>query len=127
ARLRARGLTLAVTSNDRAAATLATVARFGLEEHLAFVAGYDSGHGHKPSPGMVRAFCAATGLAAESVCVVGDNLHDLEMGRAAGAGLVIGVLTGSSTAQVLAPQAQLVLESIESLEAALEAWQARVA
>mgnify|MGYP002044978498 CR=1 FL=1 len=28
--------------------------------------------------------------------MVGDNTHDLEMGRAAGAGLVVGVLTGSS-------------------------------
>lgn len=124
ARLRARGLTLAVASNDSAAATRATVARFGLDPHLAFVAGYDSGHGHKPSPGMVRAFCAATGLDAQAICVVGDNCHDLQMGRAAGAGLLIGVLTGSSTREVLEPEAQLVLESIETLEAALDDWSA---
>jgi phosphoglycolate phosphatase len=126
-RLRARGLTLAVCSNDSEAAVRATVARFGLGDHLAFVAGYDSGHGHKPSPGMVDGFCRTAGLTAETVCVVGDNRHDLQMGRAAGAGLVIGVLTGSSTRAVLAPEAQLVIDSIEALEQALDEWGAPAA
>ncbi|SMF53885.1 phosphoglycolate phosphatase [Tistlia consotensis] len=119
-RLAARGLTLAVASNDSEAATAATVGRFGLEARLAFLAGYDSGHGHKPGPGMVQAFCRTTGLEPAAVCVVGDNLHDLEMGRDAGAGLLVGVLTGTGTRAVLDAVAHLVLDSIEQLEAALE-------
>jgi phosphoglycolate phosphatase len=51
---------------------------------------------------------------------VGDNLHDLEMGRAAGAGLVVGVLTGTSEHGDLAPFADRVLESIVELEALLD-------
>lgn len=120
ARLRARGLALAVCSNDSEAAVLATVGRFGLERHLDFVAGYDSGHGHKPQPGMVEGFCRTAGLPAAEVCVIGDNRHDLEMGRAAGAALLIGVLTGSSPREILEPDAHLVLDSIEALEAALD-------
>ncbi len=123
-RLVARGLSLAVVSNDSEAATAASVERFGIAGKLAFLAGYDSGHGHKPSPGMLRAFCAASGLAPETVCVVGDNLHDLEMAEAGGAGLRIGVLTGSSAAEDLAPLAHRVLGSIEELEAALDGWEA---
>jgi phosphoglycolate phosphatase len=47
--------------------------------------------------------------------MVGDNTHDLEMGRAAGAGLVVGVLTGSSKTPDLAPLADLVLPDITGL------------
>jgi phosphoglycolate phosphatase len=52
--------------------------------------------------------------------MVGDNLHDLEMGRRAGAGLVVGVLTGNSGRGELATCADHVLDSIEQLEALLE-------
>ena len=66
---------------------------------------------------MVEGFCAATGLVAGAVAVVGDNLHDLEMGRAAGAGLLVGVLSGTSSLAELAPFADHVLDSIADLEA----------
>jgi phosphoglycolate phosphatase len=69
---------------------------------------------------MVEGFCRATGLAAFQVAMVGDNLHDLEMGRRAGAGLVVGVLTGNSGRGELATCADHVLDSIEQLEALLE-------
>jgi phosphoglycolate phosphatase len=88
--------------------------------YLCFVAGYDSGHGGKPGPGMVRAFCQAAALPASRVAVVGDSLHDLEMGRAAGAGLLVGVLTGASPRALLATLADHVIASIEELEALLD-------
>ncbi len=69
---------------------------------------------------MVTAFCQQMGLDAKSVVVVGDNLHDIEMGRNAGAGLCIGVLTGTSTRQDLAPHADHVLEDISMLAEILE-------
>jgi phosphoglycolate phosphatase len=53
--------------------------------------------------------------------MVGDNLHDLEMARAAGAGLRIGVLTGTGTREELAPHADLCLASIAELPDALAA------
>ena len=69
---------------------------------------------------MVDGFRAATGLAAAEVAVVGDNLHDLEMGRAAGAGLLVGVLTGTSLREDLADHAHHVLDSIAGLEELLD-------
>ena len=57
-------------------------------------------------------------LAAAEVAMVGDNRHDMEMGRTAGCGACVGVLTGTSAAADLAPLATVVLDSI----AALEAW-----
>jgi phosphoglycolate phosphatase len=119
-RLQARGLRLGVATSDSAAGAEATLAHFGVIDLLDFLAGYDSGHGAKPAPHLVEAFCRATGLAAAEVAVVGDNLHDLEMGRAAGAGLVVGVLTGTSERGELAPLADHVLASIADLEALLD-------
>ena len=117
--LGARGLALGIASSDGEAAIRATVERFGLGDLVAFVAGYDSGHGPKPEPGMVHAFCRATGFAPEDVVMVGDTLHDLEMGEAAGCGLKIGVLTGTGTRDGLGDLADLVLDGIFDLERAL--------
>ena len=49
------------------------------------------------------------------VAVVGDNLHDLAMARAAGAGLAIGVLSGTSVVDELKPHADHVIGSIADL------------
>ena len=46
------------------------------------------------------------------VIVVGDNRHDIEMGKNARAGLCIGVLTGASTRDELEEIADLVLDDI---------------
>jgi phosphoglycolate phosphatase len=119
-RLKARGLHLGIASSDSAAGIAALVERFGLAPFIDFVAGWDSGHGAKPAPGMVLAFSAATGLAPAEIAVVGDNRHDMAMGAAADAGLRIGVLTGTGTRETLAGAAHRVLASIEGLEAVLD-------
>ena len=117
--LKARGLALGIASSDGEAAIRATVERFGLGGLVDFVAGYDSGHGPKPEPGMVRAFCRATGFAASDVAMVGDTLHDLEMGHAAGVGLTVGVLTGTGTREILGEIADVVIDGIFDLERTL--------
>jgi phosphoglycolate phosphatase len=46
---------------------------------------------------------------------VGDSPADLEMGRRAGAGLVVGVLTGVGDEAALAPIADRLLASVADL------------
>ncbi|WP_206607914.1 HAD family hydrolase [Ferruginivarius sediminum] len=121
-RLRSRGLALGVATSDGEAAARATLARLGVETDDLFVAGYDSGFGGKPKPGMVEGFCRAMGLPAGAVAVVGDNLHDLEMAHAAGCAAAIGVLSGTATADELAHRASAVIASIAELEALLDRW-----
>ncbi|MFQ5774903.1 MAG: HAD family hydrolase [Kiloniellaceae bacterium] len=120
ARLKMRGLKLGVATSDSERGVRATLRDFGVLDLLDYVAGYDSGHGMKPHPGMVHGFCESTGLAAAEVAVVGDNLHDLEMGRRAGAGLIVGVLSGTGERDELAAHADHVLDSILGLEALLD-------
>ena len=116
ARLAARGLALGVATMDSETSAHETIAELAIGEHLGFVCGCDSGHGEKPEPGMVRAFVAHTGVPAESVAMVGDSPRDLAMGRAAGVGLCVGVLTGASPREGLAPLADHVLDSVLGLE-----------
>lgn len=114
-RLTAMEITLGVATHDGEAAARAHALALGVSEDFSFFAGYDSGHGLKPSSGMPLAFCAATGLRPEEIVMVGDSIHDLGAGRAAGAGVVVAVLTGPAEEAELAPHADVVLPSIVDL------------
>ncbi|VAW16015.1 Hydrolase, haloacid dehalogenase-like family [hydrothermal vent metagenome] len=117
--LAARGLKLGIATSDSYDGAHATLEPFGILEHFSFIAGYDSGFGVKPEPGMVHGFCEATGFAPSEVMVVGDNVHDLQMGHRAGAGLCVGVLSGTSTCDHLTGLADHVVDSIADIEGLL--------
>lgn len=109
--LRARGLKLGVATNDSEVPALAHLAEAGVVEQFDFIAGYDSGHGGKPAPGQLLAFCAAMQLDPSEVVMIGDSTHDLLGGRAAGM-RTLAVLTGMAPREVLAPLAQAVFPDI---------------
>ena len=113
-RLRAAGFALGVATNDAESFARAHLTSVGIIDRFDFIAGYDSGHGPKPGPGMVQAFLAQTGLPPASVAMIGDSTHDLQAGRGAGAHTV-GVLTGTATSATLAPLADVILPSIADL------------
>jgi phosphoglycolate phosphatase len=113
--LRRRGFRLGIATNDSVAGIEASMAPHDILHLFELAAGADSGFGSKPGPGMVHAFCAATGLAPAEVAVIGDAVHDLAMGRAAGAGLTIGVLSGTSVREDLAALADLIVADIAEL------------
>lgn len=119
ATLSAQGLLLGVATNDGTRSAEATMERLGLMPHLTLVMGYDSVPDPKPGPGMVRKFCEVTGLLPYEVAVVGDNVHDVEMARAAGAGLAIGVLTGNARREHLETRVDHLIESVDGLPALL--------
>lgn len=120
-RIAGRGLVLGIATNDSEAGIHRSLQHHQeVLGHFAFFAGADSGHGTKPGPGMLNAFCRSHGLSADEVAVIGDSTHDLEMGHAGGAGLNIGVLTGTSTQAELSALADRVLPSIAILDA--EDW-----
>lgn len=117
--LKADGYFLGIASSDSEAAISRFVSLMGLSSCFSFLAGYDSGFGHKPTPGMVHAFCAKAGCSPAEIAVVGDNLHDLEMARAGKAGLAIAVLTGTSTRVELEPHADFCIPGIAALPSLL--------
>jgi phosphoglycolate phosphatase len=115
--LRRRGYRLGVATNDSAGGLQASLGVHRLLDKFDFLAGCDSGFGVKPEPGMALAFCQATGLHPSAVAVVGDAVHDLEMGRRAGVGLKIGVLNGTAACEDLAPHADAIVRTVAELEA----------
>lgn len=118
-RLKGAGLTLGLATHDLSLSAKAQLQRLGLADLFSFIAGADSGHGLKPDPAMLTAFCAASGLDPGAVAVVGDSAIDLEMGRRGGAGLVAAVLTGPAPRAALAPLADVVLDDIDALPGCL--------
>ena len=117
AELRRRGFRLGIATNDSVAGIEASMAQHDILHLFELAAGADSGFGSKPGPGMVHAFCAATGLAPAEVAMIGDAVHDLAMGRAAAVGLTIGVLSGTSVREDLAALADLIVADIAELPA----------
>ena len=113
--LKARGLRLGVATNDSVGGLEASLGRTGTLHLFDFAVGCDSGLGSKPDPGMALAFCEELGLAPHEMAMVGDAEHDLATGRAAGAGLTIGVLSGTSAAKDLQALADVLLDSINDL------------
>jgi len=109
------GLKLGIATSDSYQGIHNSLQSFGVISEFEFLCGYDSGFGIKPEAGMVLEFCKAMSLAPAEVIVVGDNPHDIEMGKNARAGLCVGVLTGTSTRDELEVQADVVFEDITGL------------
>jgi phosphoglycolate phosphatase len=81
ATLRSRGFRLAVATTKRSDMAARLIAAMGLTDALDVVQGTD-GFPHKPAPDVVQRALAA--LDADGVWMVGDTVHDIEAGRAAG-------------------------------------------
>jgi phosphoglycolate phosphatase len=114
-RLRARGRRIAVATSDDRDPTERTLAALGLDGWIEATVCADDGIEVKPSPDMVLHLCRKLDVPPDRTAVVGDSLADLTMGRNAGAGLVIGVLSGVDDADHLAPAADLILPSVADL------------
>ena len=121
-RLADAGYALGIATNDAEASARAQADILGLTRHLTYVAGYDSGHGSKPEPGMVSAFAAHLNVAPGRIAMVGDSPYDLVAGRSAGA-VTIAVLSGplgEGAREVMAPLADHVIASIGDLATLLD-------
>jgi phosphoglycolate phosphatase len=118
-RLTARGLALGVATNGGEAEARGQIEALGWTPLFPFIAGYDSGYGSKPAPGMVAAFVDWLGLEPDEVGMVGDSVHDMQAARSAGV-MAVGVLTGPrglAAHDDLAAHADAILTSLDQLPA----------
>lgn len=86
----------------------------GVQDAFDVVIGFDSGFGCKPAPDGCIAAALALGVDAAQTVMVGDSLHDLSAGRAAGM-RTIGVLTGTAVRADLAPWADSVVLDVAEI------------
>ncbi|MBL8582787.1 MAG: HAD family hydrolase [Rhizobiaceae bacterium] len=115
AELHGIGLRLGVATNDSTGGAERTLAALGVSQLFDAAYGYDAVANPKPAPDIVHAFADLTGLKVSEIAMVGDNRHDLEMARAGGVGLAVGVLSGTGTRETLSPLADVVLDSVADL------------
>ena len=117
ARLHGSGRLVAVATTDDRDPTERTLAALGVADAIDGLVCADDGMPVKPAPDMVLRLCADLGVAPGRTAVVGDSAADLRMGRAAGVGLVVGVLTGVGRRPDLEPEADALIESVEGFGA----------
>jgi phosphoglycolate phosphatase-like HAD superfamily hydrolase len=113
--LRSAGLTIAIATTDDRAPTDRTLRALGVRDSVPALACGDDGIGVKPDPRMLLAICEAVRIEPARTAVVGDTLVDLEMARGAGAGRVVGVLSGIGDAEQLGPLADHLIGSVADL------------
>lgn len=114
-RLHNMGIKIGIATTDDRAPTQAMIEAFDIEEYMTTMVCADDGIKAKPAPDMVLTICERMGVDPAKVMVVGDTTADLKMARAAGAGLVVGVLSGVSSARDLVSFADVMIESVDEL------------
>jgi phosphoglycolate phosphatase len=113
--LRGHGAQIGVATSDDRLLTEATLTGLGIAPLVDGLVCADDGLPIKPAPEMLLHLCERLGASPAKTIMIGDNMVDLQMGRAAGVGLVIGVLSGLASAAELGPLADMVLASIDDL------------
>ncbi len=119
--LHSQNIKIGIATTDDRAPTQAMIEAFDIEEYLSTMVCADDGIPAKPAPDMVLTICERMKIDPFKVMVVGDTTADLKMARAAGAGLVVGVLSGVSASNDLIHYADVLIESIDELHAYVEA------
>ena len=113
--LRVGGRRIAVATSDDREPTERTLVALGVDDLVDATVCADDGVPVKPAPDMVARVCAIVGVDPARTAVVGDSPADLQMGRSAGVGLVVAVLTGVGVRADLGPLADRVIGSVEQL------------
>lgn len=114
-KLHSQNIKLGIATTDDRAPTQAMIEAFDIEEYLSTMVCADDGIPAKPAPDMVLTICERMKVDPSKVMVVGDTTADLKMARAAGAGLVVGVLSGVSNVHDLMPYADVIIDSVDEL------------
>ena len=113
--LRARGIAIAIATSDDRAPTEMLLRGLGLTSYVSAIICADDGLPIKPAADMILHLCRVLAVAPGEVMMAGDSVDDLRMGRAAGVGLTVGVLSGLSSAELLQPLADVVIPSVGAL------------
>ncbi len=114
--LREAGRKIAVATTDDRWPTEATLLGLGVSSLVDSVLCGDDDGPTKPEPAALAEIASRLGVAINRTAMVGDTPADLRMARGAGA-RAIGVTSGVASATQLAPDADLVLDSIAGLAA----------
>jgi phosphoglycolate phosphatase len=110
------GIKIAIATTDDRGPTEAMLGAFGVGELVSALVCADDGIKAKPAPDMVLTLCERINIDPCKTIVIGDTAADLLMARLANAGYVIGVLSGVGSLTNLTPLADILIDTIDSLQ-----------
>lgn len=113
--LKRLGYYLGIATNDSKAGAAQAVDKLGWHGIFDVIIGYDSVENAKPAGDQIVYFANHCGLAVHNIAMIGDNNHDISAARAGGAGLAIGVLSGTGTGDQLQQTSDVLLDDINAL------------
>ncbi len=110
------GIKIAIATTDDRAPTEAMMKTFGLEQFISTMVCADDGIPAKPAPDMINTICTRLAIHPSRVIMIGDTVADMKMGRSANAGMLIGVLSGVGSLENLTPLADILIDSIDTIQ-----------
>jgi len=115
--LKSQGILISICTSDDRSSTTACMRNWQIEHLVDYCICGDEVERSKPSRQPLLNLCRQAGVMPHECLVVGDTSSDMGMGLNGGAGLVVGVLTGSGTKQqLLDTGAHVVLPNIGHLK-----------
>ena len=115
-RLNAGGLLLTLATADLTDLACATLKRLCIFDLFDFVVGADMVTHNKPHPEMVEKTLEALNISAVKTALIGDSIVDMQMGKAAGIGLTVGVTeSGIASKSDLTSHSDVVIDSLRDI------------
>jgi len=113
--LREAGIHTGIMTSDALARTEDCMRLLDVLDFLDFIITPEKVKNGKPAPDMVHTACESLGIQPSEIAVIGDSIVDMRMAKAAGC-LAVGIITYEGSAEVLAPEADLLIHSIRDIK-----------
>lgn len=113
--IKSMDMKIAVCTTDDRQATVDTLKHLQLDHMVDALACGDDGLPAKPHAEQIWTLCQQLGVQPHNTIMVGDTHTDMMLGRNAGVGLSVGVLGGASSLEDLAPDADVLVPSVDKL------------
>jgi pyrophosphatase PpaX len=120
--LRSRGHELAIVTSKSEALAIRGLAHVGLATAMDTIVGCDASTRHKPDPEPVRIALQRLGRAPEEALFVGDSVHDILAGNAAGVRTAAALWGAGRREDMSVGEPSVWLDSLGDVLALVEVW-----
>jgi pyrophosphatase PpaX len=120
--LKRRGHDIGIVTSKSEALAMRGLAHVGLARHMDTIVGCDSSTRHKPDPEPVRIALHRLDTSPEDAIFVGDSVHDLFAGNAAGVHTAAALWGAFKRADLEPGEPNAWLESVSDLVTLLDGW-----
>jgi pyrophosphatase PpaX len=120
--LKRRGHDIGIVTSKSEALAMRGLAHVGLARHMDTIVGCDSSIRHKPDPEPVRIALHRLDASPEDAIFVGDSVHDLFAGNAAGVHTAAALWGAFKRADLEPGEPNAWLESVSDLVTLLDGW-----